>query len=656
MTRFTVFFAMLIFSALAQSPRELKYSIVVAGRVAGHETETASGDSVRFEYSYNDRGRGPEIHGDYLFSSNMPRAVNIAGQDYNHTPVDEKFEPLNEKSAAGRWKSRTESGESATAGFYIAANGPPSQTAWLVRAMLQWGVPLPLLPGGRADYQRGPSLDLKGEQVTLYTVSGLDFTPQSVWLDDHNDFFAGTGSFASIRQGFEDFLPKLEAAEREQSEKHFRDLASRLAEQPSEPVAIRHVRVFNSETATTSEDQRVVIHGNRIESIAPDRGKGRDSGMRTIMANGWTMLPGLFDMHAHFAAYEGILNIACGVTTVRDLGNDMNRLLRWKQQMDAGEMIGPRVVLAGVMDGRGEFTAPTGVLVDTEAEARAAIDKYKAAGYIQIKIYSSIKPELVPFIATYAHQNGMRVNGHVPAGMIADQFVDAGVDEFQHINFFFLNFWPEEASKTNTRARLTIPAERAATLDANSPAVVNFIARLKAKQIVVDPTLGVFEGEYAARPGAASPSYASILDRLPVQLRRAAFRGGLPADGDEDRIHRASFQAMLDMTARLYRAGVPLVIGTDGIEGLMLHRELELWVQAGIPPEKVLQIATIGAARVARAEDERGSIAPGKLADVALFEGNPVKNISDIRRPRVVIKNGVIYRSESLFTAIGMMP
>jgi hypothetical protein len=131
------------------------------------------------------------------------------------------------------------------------------------------------------------------------------------------------------------------------------------------------------------------------------------------------------------------------------------------------------------------------------------------------------------------------------------------------------------------------------------------------KHIVVDPTLGVFEGEYTARPGVASPRYATIIHQLPVQLRRSASRGGLPASRDEDRIHRASFQAMLDVTGRLYRAGIQLVIGTDGIEGLMLDRELELWVQAGIPPERVQQIATIGAARVARTDHERAPSRPG---------------------------------------------
>ena len=653
MTRVTL---LLTITALCVLGQVQNYSIVVAGRTAGHETHTFGDDgSVRVNYSYNDRGRGPDIQGRYVFDRDgMPVVIELTGQDYNHTAIDERF---TKRDGATQWKSRAESGESKTGGWYVAANGPAAQTAWLAHAMLRSREPsMHLLPAGEATLERGPSVELKGRRVTMYSVGGLDFTPVMVWLDDRNGFFAASDGFATIREGFEDSLPKLETVERDAGEKRFHDLALRLAHMPAHALAIRHVRVFDSESAVVRENQIVMVNGNRIGSIGADSGTPVPSGTESIDGSGKTLLPGLFDMHGHFAAFEGLLNIACGVTDVRDLGNDMDRLLRWKQQMDANEMIGPRIVLAGVMDGRGPYAAPTNVLVDTEAEAREAIDKYKGAGYIQIKIYSSIKPELVPYIVRVAHENGMRVSGHVPAGMIADQFVDAGVDEMQHINFFFLNFLPEEAWKTNMRARLTLTAEQAAKLDPNSAVVTQFIAKLKDKHIVVDPTLGVFEGEYTARPGVASPGYATIIHQLPVQLRRTAFRGGLPVSGDEDRIHSASFQAMLDMTGRLYRAGIQLVIGTDGIEGLMLDRELELWVQAGIPPEKVLQIATIGAARVARADHERGSIAPGKLADLALYDGNPARAIADIRKPRIVIKDGVVYRSEDLFRASGMTP
>ena len=123
--------------------------------------------------------------------------------------------------------------------------------------------------------------------------------------------------------------------------------------------------------------------------------------------------------------------------------------------------------------------------------------------------------------------------------------------------------------------------------------------------------------------------------------------------GPTDQLHNDSFAAALRMTKKLYDAGIPMVAGTDGVEGLMLHRELEIWVKAGIPPEKVLQAATLGAARVVKADAELGSIEEGKKADVVLVAGDPLRNISDIRRPAIVIKNGVVYKSQELYDTLG---
>jgi hypothetical protein len=648
--------AMLLLLGFAAQAQE--YSVVVADRVAGKETHTrAANGAIEVAYSYNDRGRGPDVTGRYIFDSDgIPTAIELKGVDYNKSAVDEHFS-FNDGLA--RWKSTTENGESRVRGWYVTANGSPAEMAWLARAMLRaHRKSMPLLPGGVATLEEGPTRELKSgnktTRVTLYSLRGLSFSPVSIWLDDHQDFFASLDWFSTIRAGWTDSHDVLKAAEKEAETARFRALPTKLAHRPAQGLAIEHVQLFDAESAMLRPDQTVIIQGNRIQSVTASSVAKVSAGVEHINGAGKTLLPGLFDMHAHFDISYGLLNIASGVTTVRDLGNDMDELLAWKREMDGNQMIGPRVVLAGIMDGRGPYAGPTSVLVDTEDEARAAVDRYAAAGYIQIKIYSSMKPELVPFIVKTAHAKGMRVSGHVPAGMIAEQFVDAGVDEMQHINFVFLNFWPETAATTNTRARLTVPAERAAALDLQSAAVTSFIGKLKNKDIVVDPTLGVFEGEYVARPGVASPSLAPILERLPAQVQRSAFQGGLPAPGDKDALYRKSFDAMLQMTTLLYRAGVPLVIGTDGVEGVMLHRELELWVQAGLPPAEVLRIATIGAARIARVDRERGSIAPGKLADLALIDGDPVRNISDVRKTAIVVKDGIVYHSDELYGAVGM--
>jgi imidazolonepropionase-like amidohydrolase len=127
-------------------------------------------------------------------------------------------------------------------------------------------------------------------------------------------------------------------------------------------------------------------------------------------------------------------------------------------------------------------------------------------------------------------------------------------------------------------------------------------------------------------------------------------------NAQSDQLYLDSYAAMLRMTRRMYDAGIPILAGTDATAGLMLHRELELEVQAGIPPAKALQIATINAARLLKQDRELGSIATGKLADFVLVEGNPTEHISDIRRCRLVAKNGFLYKSADVYRAIGIKP
>jgi imidazolonepropionase-like amidohydrolase len=110
------------------------------------------------------------------------------------------------------------------------------------------------------------------------------------------------------------------------------------------------------------------------------------------------------------------------------------------------------------------------------------------------------------------------------------------------------------------------------------------------------------------------------------------------------------------MTRALYDAGVPIVAGTDSLAGFTLHRELELYEQAGIPAPRVLQLATLGAARVMKRDSESGSIAPDKLADMVLVQGNPDAHISDIRKVRIVVKDGVIYQAAEMDRALGVQP
>jgi amidohydrolase family protein len=665
MLRFTAIAAAFLFagSALAQVAGETRYAVLMMEKPAGMQTSTVGSDGSRnLSYEFNDRGRGPKLTARVrLDAAGVPVSMDIDGVDYLKAPVAERFTTAN---GVARWKNSAEAGEQkiAAPGFYLSTQGLPEELAWLAHALLKApGQRMALLPAGEASIKRVEELNI-GEgaskrHVTAYQIEGLGFSPATVWLDDDQTLFASVDRFFSVvRDGWAASVPKLLEKQEALASKRSGELARTLTRKPLMPVALTNANVFDSATGKSTPGMTVLMEGNHIRAVGKDGAVAIPSQAQRIDVGGKALLPGLWDMHVHMSPNDGLLHLAAGVTSVRDLANDNDALQKMKREIESGAEIGPRITMRGFMDGRGPYTGPTKVFVDNEAEARSAIDYYAKHGYDGIKVYSSIKPELVPTITKLAHDKGLRVSGHVPAFMTAQQFVEAGADEIQHINFIFLNFWFDEVKDTRTPQRFIAVAERAATLDLNSERVRTFVQLLKNRNIVVDPTLTAFEGLFTDRPGKVSESYAAIADRLPPQVRRGFLVGGLPVPQGKDARYHESQLATLRMVKLLYDSGITIVPGTDGLPGFTLHRELELYTQAGISPADVLRIATLGAARVAHRDQELGSIAPGKLADMVLVDGDPAKRISDIRRPTLVIKDGAFYEPAALYKALGIKP
>src|SRR6185369_5997101 len=197
------------------------------------------------------------------------------------------------------------------------------------------------------------------------------------------------------------------------------------------------------------------------------------------------------------------------------------------ERFDNNTELGPRVFKAGIIDGTGELAGPTKMRVDTAEEAIKDVDWYADHGYAQIKIYSSVKPELVPIIADHAHGRGMRVSGHVPAFMSARQFVEGGADEIQHLNFIELNFLFPEVKETRNRDRFIKVAEHAREFTPDKPVVRDFIDFLKRHHTVLDPTMNVFEGLFSGDPTKTTPGLENIAPRFPPQVRRQLLSGAL---------------------------------------------------------------------------------------------------------------------------------
>jgi len=635
----------------------VKYTVTIMGQPAGQHAVWSEGGRLRAFFQYNDRGRGPKTYSTLSLRDGVPVSEVVEGNDYMKDAVSETY-ALEDGTAT--WKSKAEQGSRKLQGpaFYVAMYGPPVDFALLARAALERGGTIPLLPGGEARVAKVRELPAQAEgrsqPVTLYAVGGIDFSPAYVWLDRSGDLFASGGTWqAVVREGWEAAMPALIEAQEEADRERARGQAGRLAHRPGRKLVFHDADLFDSEWGRVVPHQDVVIDGTRIVTVAPT---GRPpAGAEVIECAGKTLIPGLWDMHAHVSGNDGLLNLAAGVTTVRDLANDTDTLLARRKRIEEGTEIGTRIVMAGFMDGPGPYQGPTKVLVADEKTGREWVDRYAALGMVQIKLYSSLKPELVAPIAEEAHKLGLRVSGHVPAGLTAAQAVKLGYDEIQHVNFLVLNFMPD-VKDTRTPARFLEPAKRAGDLDLASGPVREFIDLLRDRHITLDPTLSVFENMFLDRPGTMAVGYRAIADRLPVQIRRGLLTGGIPVPAGMDEKYQASWKKMLAFIRELYTAGVPIEAGTDAMAGFALHRELELDVQAGIPAPEVLRLATLGAARIMGFEHQLGSVRPGKLADLVLIDGDPAARISDVRKAVLTVKDGVVYRPAELYRELGVRP
>jgi imidazolonepropionase-like amidohydrolase len=633
-------------------PVARRYTVLSSDNRAGTQIVTPGAGGLTVDFEFNDRGRGPKTTSVIrLDERGVPSSIETTGIDYYKVPVNEHFSVAD---GVAKWTNGADDGQASIIEprFYLSVYGPPEERALLAKALIHApGQKLPLLPAGEASVLRAATIDIGGQTITQYTITGLDFTPTDVWLDADENLFGSVSSYFSvIREGQEASARQLIEVQEQRAGDRLAQLAAVLSTKPA-AIVVTNARVFDPATGRLTPNSTIVVRGNRIVSVGAATSLPDDA--EHIDAQNRVVLPGLWDMHSHLADSDGLLDIAAGITSARDLGNDIDTIAALKRRFDDGTLVGPRVVLAGIIDGPGPYKAPTNVLVSTEEEARAAIDRYVSLGYEQIKIYSSVKPELVAPMAKYAHERGLRVSGHIPAGMLATQAIAAGYDEIQHANMLMLNFMPD-VTDTRTPARFTAVAERGASPSLKSPEVQAFIADLRARNIVIDPTLAVFESMLVARAGKVSPGFAPIYDRLPPQVRRNALTGGLPVPEGKDATYIASFKKMTELVKALHDAGVRIVAGTDDLAGFTLHRELELYVQAGIPAPEVLRIATLFPAQLTKREADLGTIAPGKLADFILVDGDPTTNISDIRKVVTVVKDGRIYQSRDIYAMLGV--
>lgn len=658
-------FALSSASAYADTQTTRYLIFVENGKQAGEQVVQKDDSGLtKVRFIFKDNGRGPELNEEFrLGADGLINQYKVTGNSTFGAVINETYQ---RQGDLAEWKSTSEKGSKSVKGpaLYIPLNSSFAIGALSISA-IENSVDkrLPLLPSGTLTQSKIGEIEVingdKKQTVQLLAQSGIGLSPLFVWATTGKNpqMFAVVipGYMKVIEEGWQANGEALANFQKAAESKVLVDWAKKLQHPLSGLTVIRNARIFDSEKAKLGAPSDVYVLRGRITAILPAGSPVRGAEAE-IDAAGRILLPGLFDMHGHVGRWDGGLNIAAGVTSVRDMGNDNAQMQLILNEVNKGDLLAPQIVPAGFLEGESPYSANNGFVIKTLAEAKYAIDWYAQHGYPQLKIYNSFPKEILKDTVAYAHQRGLRVSGHIPVGLRAFEALDAGYDEIQHINQVMLNFLATPKTDTRTLDRFIIPANKTVDLDFNSKPVKDFIARLKAKQIAIDPTLATFSF-LRQQDGTINEPFATIADHMPPDVRRGFSVGTMKIDDEAmHQRYEKSYAKMVDFVGRLYKAGVPIVAGTDEIAGFTLHSELALLVKAGLTPAQALQVATRNGAIYTRTQQERGSITVGKLADLVLVDGDPTKNIEDVRKVAAVISRGYLMYPSEIHQNMGIKP
>jgi imidazolonepropionase-like amidohydrolase len=631
----------LLAAALLAANDSTVYPVLNHGRVCGSMIVVRHGDSVTVRYVFTDRNRGTRVetryvmHGDALVHAES-RPVLANGE------VGDATSRIDIAGDSVRRVSRTSTvAEKLDASAIYSLFATPFDQVRVAKFLLRQ----PNHQGNVAG-TGSERLDIVKE-TTVRTARGNErvrlvaiWTPTSgaspdvLWLDSRDDLFStDIDWFMTVKPGAEQALPALRKIETEYRDAQAEALNARLVKPTSGTIAIVNGDVFDSEHGVMVPSTNVILRGDRIVAVGPAASTPAPAGATVIDAAGKSVLPGLWDMHGHMQMTSetafGVMQLAYGITSVRDLASDLDVAVSERDRAQAGRIATPREVLAGFMEGPLKWAGPTEVIVRTEDEARAWVAKYDSMGYKQIKIYNVVHPDLVPVIVAEAHKRGMRVSGHIPRGLTVPAAIALGFDEVNHAAFLFSTFYQDSLYVPTMRAYSLVASIVAPNIDVDGPQMTGLIDVLKQHHTVIDGTFSVWIS--TAGTGIAQAVGAGVSSNVQK------------ADANYSRLIK-----------RLFDAGVTLVPGTDNPTGSSYNAELEVYEKAGLPAPFVLQMATITSARVMKDDKDYGSLAAGKVADVIVVDGKPAEHVSDLRKVQQVIRGGRLFDVHDLKVATGL--
>jgi imidazolonepropionase-like amidohydrolase len=444
---------------------------------------------------------------------------------------------------------------------------------------------------------------------------------------------------------------------------------------PAARVALAHVTVIDVSSGQAESDRTVVLEGEHIVSVGAGAAAGPIA--RTIDLGGKYVIPGLWDMHVHFATPPfGKLFVANGITGVRVMwGNPRwdepgteRAHFRMRERFDAKSEVGPRMVIASQLLDGPKSIWPTSVVLATPDEGRKAVDDAKKEGVDFIKVYSLLPRDVYMAIADASKKQGLPFAGHVPEAVSAGEASDAGQKSIEHLTGMNVACSSRELELRKRQAAFATkphsPAERAAfrrkqTVDTIASYDTSRANALFAKFVANGtwqvPTFTVLH----ALANLDDPSLVNDprLRYIPTFIKetwdpKEDFRM-MDKKPEDYALARKDLERAVELVRAMNKAGVGLLAGTDEpnpycLAGFSLHDELGWMVKAGLTPLEALSTATTGPAKFLGTTDKLGAVAPGKLADLVVLDADPRTDIANARKIAAVVSRGAYYERAQL--------
>lgn len=618
----------------ASAPGELTYEIRLIERPVGFDrvriTKESYGHRLESHFDIIDRGTPIKVDSHFMVGPDFaPRAAEITGKTYRFVNVDMSVLIENGRASV-RHRGQSSAVQPVGPSFIARGYAPLAGRAWLIKywEMLKRPPTIRALPEEandaiRVSFRGEDHVQAGGRAVRLrrYSVDGVVWGREAVWIDDEDRLAAIVTRIhilpmEAIRTDLKEAFDTLQASAVADRMKDLEAMRAAATPQVQGAYAIVGARVVSG-AGPAIDNATLVVRDGRIEAVGPAASTVVPADARTFRTKDQVIIPGLWDMHAHAANIEWApAYLAAGVTTVRDMGGETRYLTAFRDATNGDRGLGPRLLLAGLVDGPGDTGFGT-TIAATADEGRAIVDRFRGAGFQQVKLYTLLPPDVVSAMTARAHEAGMTVTGHVPRALSPAQGVERGMDQIAHL--------PVRFAKTAEGQAL--------------------IATLAKRRTVIDPTLSWSQ--------LTGRDVKTPLDRLEPSLDRLP----RPLLANYESVFNEQpvlMNAALESVKAMHDAGVRVVVGTDGgLPGLSVLNEIELFFYAGLTAQQAIDAATRVPAEAMGMLAEAGTIEAGKRADFVLLDADPLVDITNIRRIRGVAVGGRMYLRDPLAALAG---